>query len=191
MLFRSIARFLLLFTLALIVFLESAVKYQAIRSYENPSHYLSLKRADVFVANPPQWVDTVKQTTLFLKKVLTQDETFFALPYDPIYYFLAGKDSPTRQLIFFDHINIRPEQEKEIIGELEKKKVNFIVLSSRCRNTHEEGLGTFGKTYGLLLSRYLDEKFKAVAVFGNWEDEPAWAWNHGTKIFKRIKPLVH
>jgi len=159
-----------------------------IRHFKQPVYRFKINKTDVFTTNHPLWIMTVHQTTHFLKTQLKKDETFFALPYDPLYYFLTNKESPTRQLIFFDHINIPKEQEISIIAELEKKKVNYVVLSSRC-TAQEHGLGTFGKTYCPLLALYILGNFEPIQAFGDWTNEPGWAWNHGTRIFKRKNAL--
>lgn len=159
-----------------------------VQSYVNsikvPSQYLGVERGKVFLGNQTPWINTVTQTVSYLETNLQRDELFFALPYDPLYYFLADKVSPTRQLIFFDHIKIPPEQEKEILAELEKNKVNWILLSSR-RSATEYGLGTLGKTYCPLIGAYIEQNFTTVAQFGDWVNDPGWAWNHGTRILKR------
>ncbi len=147
--------------------------------------YLALEKGQVFSDNPIRWFDTVKKTTQYLRGQLKDNETFFAVPYDPLYYFLSNKPSPTRQLIFFEHINIPEEQERKIIAELENKNVNTILVSNRARSG-EAGLGTLGETYCPLLGKYIDDHFKEVAAFGDWENHPGWAWNHGVRILGRF-----
>ncbi|MFH1361003.1 MAG: hypothetical protein ABIJ41_08275 [Candidatus Omnitrophota bacterium] len=178
-------------SLFLVIFLFMASlfiydKRQLIKTYKIPAQRLLFKTADVYMANPCDWIMTVKLTTSYLTEHLDKNELFLALPYDPIYYFLTNKESPTRQLIFFDHINIPKEQEQEIIRELEKKNVHYIVLSSRLRSP-APGIGTFGETYCPVLAKYIDENFKVVAQFGNWQEPPIKAWeHHGTRILKRV-----
>ncbi|MDP8267013.1 MAG: hypothetical protein P9M07_08780 [Candidatus Aceula meridiana] len=155
-----------------------------VRYVKQPAYRFKINKTDIFTTNPPEWTSTIRQTTYFLNAQLKNSETFFALPYDPIYYFLTNKKSPTRQLIFFDHINIPKEQEIKIIAELNNKAVNYVVLSNRC-DSKEHGLGTFGKTYCPLLASYIFSNFEPIRTFGDWTNEPGWAWNHGTKIFRR------
>ncbi len=157
----------------------------ALKSVKTSSQYLGTERGKVFLGNQAPWINTVTQTVSFLETNLRKDELFFALPYDPLYYFLTDKVSPTRQLIFFEHIKISPQQEKETITELEKNKVNWILLTSRQHATKEYGLGILGKTYCPLIGEYLERNFTTVAEFGDWVNEPGWAWNHGTRILKR------
>jgi hypothetical protein len=133
------------------------------------------------------WINTANKTSAYLQKHLADDETFFALPYDPLYYYLADKKSPTRQLIFFDHINIPPEQEKDIIADLERRRINYIVLSNRMKSRYEEGMGTLGETYCPLIGKYIEDHFETLETYGEWEQEPLWAWRHGIKILKRVR----
>ena len=79
------------------------------------SQYLSLPRGGIYIANPPSWITTVEQTTEFLNKTLETHELFFALPYDCLYYYLTDKKTPTRQLIFFEHVKILTPQEKTVL----------------------------------------------------------------------------
>ncbi len=139
----------------------------------------------VYLTSQPEWINTVTQTTQFLNAALKPDELFFALPYDGLYYYLTGKPSPTRQLIFFDHIKISPEQEKSIIKELEENKTSYCLVSSRAYARLEYGLGILGQTYCPLIARYINDNFIPVARLGDWTNEPGWAWNHGTLILKR------
>ncbi|MDA2934774.1 hypothetical protein MYX82_10595, partial [Acidobacteria bacterium AH-259-D05] len=155
-----------------------------VREVKKANRYLSHPRAKVYLANRDRWIKTVDETTDFLSRTLKEDELFFALPYDPLYYYLTHKESPTRQLIFFDHINIPEEQERKIISELEQKNVAYILISSR-QNSDEHGLGVFGQTYCPLIAQYIDANFEPIAQFGDWQNPPGWAWNHGTVIFKR------
>ena len=96
---------------------------------KNRKPILSLPRAGIYIINSPAWIITVTETTDFLNKTLKPDELFFALPYDCLYYYLTDRKSPTRQLIFFEHIKIPPEQEKSVIAELEKNHVNYVLIS--------------------------------------------------------------
>ena len=149
------------------------------------SQYLSLPRGGIYIANPPSWITTVEQTTEFLNKTLETHELFFALPYDCLYYYLTDKKTPTRQLIFFEHVKISKTQEKSVIAQLEKNHVNYVLLSSRAFGSHEPGLGFLGTDYCPLIGKYIRDNFVPVARFGDWSHEPGWAWNHGTLILKR------
>ena len=156
-----------------------------IQNQKTPFHYLSMDRGQIYVGNEPQWTDTVNKTTAFLNNHLKKDDLFFALPYDCLYYYLTDKASPTRQLIFFDHIKIQPSQEISVIKELEKNKVNFVLMSNRMIS-NETGLGVFGNTYCPLLGKYIHDNFSLLGhLGGDWTQPPGWANNHGVMILKR------
>jgi hypothetical protein len=149
------------------------------------SQYLSLPRGGVYLMNSPSWITTVKQTTEFLNKTLKPNELFFALPYDCLYYYLTDKKTPTRQLIFFEHIKVPKTQEESVIAQLEKNHVNYVLLSSRAFARQEPGLGFLGTSYCPLIGKYIQDNFVPLTRFGDWSNEPGWAWNHGTFILKR------
>ena len=159
-------------------------KASTVSEAKSADHFLTHPKAEVYLNNSEHWIETVQDTTSFLTENLKEDELFFALPYDPLYYYLAERESPTRQLIFFDHINIPEEQEKKIIAELSDKNVNYVLLSSR-QSSGEQGLGILGQTYCPLIAQYIGENFQQIAQFGDWENPAGWAWNHGTVILKR------
>jgi len=182
--YSKLLKFLVLFLLSILLATQYCEKQKQLNLIKKPQHYLAHKRGQVYLGNSPAWINTVSQTTQFLEQHLKDDELFFALPYDPLYYYLTDRPSPTRQLVFFDFSHIPTEQEKKIIQELESKQVNYIVLSSRLSST-EAGLGTFGVTYCPILYNYILQNFDLVKEFGDWTNPPGWAWNHGTRVYQR------
>ncbi len=167
-----------------VIFLQFVNYVNVIQSKEIPQQLLTLPRGHVTSGNSPEWFATVQKTTEYLVHNVKRDENFFALPYDPLYYYLTDKKSPTRQLIFFEHINIPSEQEMMIIKELEDNHTNWVVLSNRAVSA-ERGLGILGKTYCPIIGQYLAKNFTPVAEFGEWQKPAGWSVNHGTRIFKR------
>ncbi len=168
-----------------IVFSRYTADIDNVRTKKIPEQFLSIEHARITAGNEERWFVTVNQTTDFLKRTVPHDQTFFALPYDPLYYYLTDKTSPTRQLIFFEHINIPKEQEATIIADLERHNVNYVMISNRAIAKTEPGLGVFGTTYCPLLAKYIADHFEPIAQFGDWVNEPGWAWSHGTQVLKR------
>lgn len=167
-----------------VALLATYSSWQRVNDFKNPQHFFGGARGGVYITNDRSWIQTVVLTTKQLNTHFNKDELFLALPYDCLYYYLTGKRSPTRQLIFFDHIHIAPEQEQKIIAELEAVPIHGILVSSR-QSSHEQGLGTLGVNYCPLMTQYIMTNFSPVAKIGDWEHEPGWAWNHGTLIYKR------
>jgi hypothetical protein len=156
-----------------------------IQSQKLPMRYLNMDRGQIYVGNEPEWTDTVNRVTSYLNMHLKNDELFFAMPYDCLYYYLTGRPSPTRQLIFFDHIKIPPQQEVSVIRELEGQNTGFVLMSSRIISP-ETGLGIFGRTYCPILASYIRDKFTPLLrQGGNWGQPPGWANNHGVLLLKR------
>lgn len=139
----------------------------------------------VFTLQTPLWRKTVGDVCDYIEKNTKEDEKIFVVPFDPLYYFLTGRGSATRQLIFFEHKHISEEQEHKTITDLIDKNVNWILISNRAWSD-EPGMGRFGETYCPLLSKYIQENFQVVLTAGDWQNPPGWAWNHGVLILKRI-----
>jgi len=153
-------------------------------AFKNPAYFLSWKRARIYTTMPPDWQSTVSKTLDYLQTHLEEEETFLALPYEPLYYYLLDKKSPHRITFTFDFLRITDEQEQEIITALEQKRVNYILVSNRVVS-NERGLGIFGKTYTHRLAKYIKEHYKAVARFGDWTKPAGWWENHAILILKR------
>lgn len=161
------------------------VNFLTLQQRKTPDTFLNSKNAKIFIGNEPQWTQTVNTVSTFLNENLKPGETFFALPYDDIYYYLTNRPSPTRMLIFFDHIKISQQQEMQIIQELESKNVAYVLLSNRMASP-ETGLGVFGKTYCPIIASYINAKYAPFTRHGgDWEKEPGWGHNHGVIILKK------
>ncbi len=186
--FSQFIKFLLYSSLLFFIFNETLNNIMISRSIQRSAYRFSHDRVKIYLGSSPKHLNTIGQTVNFLNTNLKPGELFFALPYDPLYYFLTNKKSPTWEMIFFDHINIPTEQERSIIAELEQAHVNWILISSRA-NSKEPGMGIFGKTYCPVLGEYVKDHFEKVAQFGDWANPAGWAWNHGTMILKRRVPL--
>jgi hypothetical protein len=159
--------------------------YFSTQAEKHPLRLLQGPHGQVYLGNEPEWTATVNAASAFLTQHLKPGESFLALPYDCIYYYLTNTPSPTRQLIFFDHIKIPREQELSIIRELENKNVAYVLMSNRIASS-ETGLGIFGKTYCPLISAYIGQNYVPTGrQGGNWQEEPGWGHNHGVLILKR------
>ena len=174
----------LAFFLAAVIWTNTQRLHRVIHFFKNPLQHFQIGRNNAYVTNSANWFLTIHQTVYFLNTTLGPKELFFALPYEPLYYFLTEKQSPTKEIEFFTFMNIPPAQEQEIIANLENKKVNYIVLSNRCRSD-EAGLGVFGKDHCPLLARYILENFTVVASFGDWDQPAGWIENHAVRVLKR------
>jgi hypothetical protein len=146
------------------------------------SWYFDHPRAQIFVGDSDEWRRVVLGTERFLESNVSQSESFWALPYDPLYYFLAGRKSPTRQLFVFDQAMIPQEQEEQILADLKKNRVGWVVVSDRAFSSNP-ALGVLGKTHCRELDRFLRQEFIPVARFG--ERQPASGSMDGVVIYRK------
>ena len=154
--------------------------------YKNPAHLLQIGKNRIYTTQDPAWFQTVYEATAFIQQIIPPSDTILVLPLDPLYLFLGERDSATRQLVFFEHFNIPQQQELDVISDMEKNRGNWAIISNRS-DSPEGGMGTFGKDYCPILAKYLEDHFAQVAQFGDWVNPPGWAWNHGVRIFKRVR----
>lgn len=184
-------RFQTQFAIALMAVLVFASNLRLITAQKTPVHFLPGKHAGVYLGSSPEWIQTVETATAFLNKTLKNGERFFALPYDPLYYFLTDRISPTRHLMFFRHNKIAPEQEASVIADIERHHINYVLLGNLYKSkTEARILGTLGETHCLIIGRYLDDHFVPIATFGDWANEPGGLWNHGVRILRRKEPAI-
>jgi len=179
-----IVKILILLTLFLPAFLNIQHDHRIIRFFKKPARLLHVGNNKIYTTQHPGWFTAVTGAVDFIRNNVDPAEKILVLPLDPLYLFLSERDSATRQLVFFDHMNIPEEQERKIISQMEKGGANWAVISSRA-SSWEEGLGVFGETYGLLLAKYLNGRFAPVAQFGDWVNPAGWISNHGVRILKK------
>ena len=160
------------------------------RSSRTPAHLLQRGQNRVYTTQEAVWYVTVGQACDFIAKNVPAGEKLFTMPFDTLYNYLTGRDQPTRQWVYFQHMIIPEEQERQVIQDLEREKVNWVLVSNRAISI-EGGLGLLGRDYCTVLWKYIDKNYQPAARFGQWSSSPSWAWNHGVIIFKRKVPFAH
>lgn len=150
------------------------------------NHFLNVEKLEIYSNNDPSWTSVVWDTTEYLKEHLKEEESFFAFPYDPIYYYLMSKNPPALQTVGFKTSSMPAKVERNLISALENKNVNYFLLSNRAYdNTENEVLGRFGRDYNLMLFKYLHSNFTEIKTYGNWNKRSGWVSNHAVRIYKR------
>jgi len=180
---NKIVRLLLVLTLGFFVLTTHLTYLRQMAVFKNNGKFLNHGRGKLILANDPAWVNTVRAATEYLQTRLKEGETFYAVPYDPLYYFLTGKSAPSRlHSLYIYYGKLQPRQEKEIIAALENQRVNYILISNR----QEAGFGVFGVDYGLALAEYIGRNFKPAAEFGDWRKASEWVNGHAVIILERV-----
>jgi hypothetical protein len=180
----SFIKIIILTTLIFPALWNAVGTHLLIKAFKNPAHLLSVGKNKIYTTQDPAWLKTVTDASNFIKDHVLPADKVLVLPFDSLYLFLSGRESITRQLVFFEHINIAKEQEQKIIADMENGNGNWVVISSRAVST-EGGMGTFGKTYCLVLAKYIAEHFTVVAEYGDLITPGGWGWHHGARILKR------
>lgn len=152
--------------------------------YRAPSSRFRVAGTDLSIGNDPGWVQTVSETVQYLKNHLNPTESFWAIPYDPLYYPLARRSSPTREVNLLN-VFLPPDEQHEIIARLKNNHVALVVQSNRDR---EPGISGINQNNAPILQKYLEDNFVVETQFGNWESRPFWWANHAVRILKRRLP---
>ncbi|MCA9409522.1 MAG: hypothetical protein KC733_12585, partial [Candidatus Omnitrophica bacterium] len=183
--FSPLIKGLCIITLFTVSFYHTCALTRYINGFKHPSTMLNVGKNQIYTSQAPEWFQTVHQTCDFINQHVPANDKILALPHSSLYYFLTNHDGATRQLDFFEHSMIPPEQEQSIITELEQNNLQWIILSNRYRSP-ETDMGFFGETHCKILFKYIEDHFETVTQFGDWNNpNPGWAWNHGVKILKR------
>jgi len=181
--FYHLVRLFLIFFLLLLPFNKIINNVYSVHSQKVETNYLSIGANSIYLSSGTgPWIKTVKETTLFLKNQIPENESFFCLPYCPLYYFLTDKTSPSRILVIY---GISLEQERQVIRDLEDKHVNYVVIENRAYRPDEPRVGVFNKTYAFALAEYIQNNFSEIASFGPWDSYAGWVRNHAVKIYRR------
>ena len=174
-----------LFILYVAVF-DSFRYLNRVEKFKVPEQYIALENGQIYIGNQVEWIRTVEETTRYLESVLEKDETFFALPYEPLYYYLTNRKSPSWHVLMMIGSELNEIQEQQMILTLQDKRIRYVLLSNRYRSK-EPDMGTLGETHLVNLAKYINDHFQTERTFGLWEADPGWNFNHGLKILKRIE----
>jgi hypothetical protein len=82
-------------------------------------------------------------------------------------------------------MNIPEQQELDIIEDLERENVRWIVLSNRAWASEEQGMGVFGETHARRLAAWIEREFEVVREIGPQDEVARWADGHATRIYRR------
>jgi len=154
-------------------------RWHYFESFKNKDHFFNHEKINAYVTSYPRDMRTVLKTADYIEKNIPPNSLFFAFPADALYYFLSGKPSPYRLLYLLRVSNIPPEQEMDLIKNLEKKGVKYIVIDNVCYFGNMWGV--FGKNYCPFFFKYLHKYFSEEASF---DLHPQRFWS-GTVIYKK------
>jgi len=160
------------------------------KNLKKPDFLLKDRFNNIYVFNPPGWLSVIQETTSFLEHNLKKDETFFVIPYGPIYYFLTHRNSPAWQLSFQDYQHITPNEEMQTIQDLMKKNVRWVVVlrEANAKPSEKNKNKNIGSGAPPILMTFIARNYELVASFGDWREGEDWGLRHATAIFRKKLP---
>ena len=150
--------------------------------WRTPERFLDFPHGRVYLGGPFSDVQVLKQGTRFILDHTTGDQKILAIPYDPIFCFLAGRQHLVRELQFLESMPVSDTRQETIIRELQASKASYVVVSNRA-HAKALGVGEFGKTHCQKLAQFLGASYQVVKAFGPWESGPAGLY--AIKLFER------
>jgi hypothetical protein len=101
----------------------------------------------------------------FIDQSKAEGRTVLILPESASLYFFTGTDAPARWYYLHPGV-LGPDEESEFIAEIERQKVDFILLSNR--RTAEYGSDYFGLDYNQRLYRWIEANYEPTGQFGEF-----------------------
>ena len=136
--------------------------------WQVPGRYLDFPNGKVFMGGDMESVNVIQKGSAFIRDHTRPTERILALPYDPLYCFLAGRRHAVRELWFGRAALITPREEAGIIQAVEAQKVPLVILSNQAE-IPGFGFGYFGRTHCQKLAEYLTGHYQEVKTFGSWD----------------------
>jgi hypothetical protein len=105
----------------------------------------------------------------FIEEKKAQGQAVLVLPEANSLYFFTGTDAPARWYQFIPGV-LAPDEEDELIAQLERQHVEFILLSNRY--TGEYGVDYFGLDYNQRVYRWILDHYELQGQFGDFARGP-------------------
>ncbi|MBI3268006.1 MAG: hypothetical protein HYZ53_03220 [Planctomycetes bacterium] len=115
---------------------------------------------------PPENVRTFEQVAAWVERETDPGEEVASLPYAPLYNYLTGRKSPYWLVLPIGEGPLSPEDEAEIVGALETKRVRCVLRTNWVLQTADADPVLFGVNFGNGVAAYLDEKYEVAGCYG-------------------------
>ena len=95
-----------------------------------------------------------------MKEKAALGQSVLSLPEDTSLYFLSGSYCPTRVYLFIPGSVAPGKMTDELIGEIERKRVNYLLWSNRTFS--EYGVTEFGEDFDTEIGDYLKSHYRPI-----------------------------
>jgi hypothetical protein len=130
---------------------------------------LATERGIIFTT--PQKAHAYRAALDFIEQHQQPDASFLSVPEDMSLYFLAGIHCPTRVYQFGPGVLAPGRMTAEIIQEIERKKVRYLIWSNRA--FEEYGAPHFGVDFDQALGGYFAAAYRPIRTIGS-EESGGW-----------------
>jgi hypothetical protein len=125
---------------------------------ENKVH-LKIDKADLYV--PSHEYQVVTEITKFINENTREDDYIFALPFNPIWYFLAERKNPSYYEWILPGVLRKDEEQKKVVRELLARPPKYIIYGEIAIDGREERrFSNYAKTIETHIRKNYDEKMK-------------------------------
>jgi hypothetical protein len=174
---KTVSIFITLILVGFLLF-PLAEKSKIIGKIYNKKQYIAIKdipRAERFIINK-KWYEDLSPAIAFIKNHTGKSERIFVCNNindksyitDVMFYFLAERLPGTRYHELHPGVSTTLPVQKELIKDLEKNDVKYIVIFKGYPNINEPNLSS--KSSGVkLLDNYIEDNFSTVKRFGIYE----------------------
>ncbi len=182
----SLIQIIVSVVICVLIGIQAYQHWKFLEQFKNKAHFFGFKHMNIYVTESPKDIKSMLATAHYIDKNIPPNSLFYTFPHDALYYYLTDHRMPTWLFSFYRIIHVTPEQEMDLIKNLEQRKVEYIVQGSVCYAGYA-WWGKFGVDYGLLFDKYIKKYFQETARFGSWskDSETTYMGGAGTRIFKK------
>jgi hypothetical protein len=109
---------------------------------------------------PKQLAESYKAAIQFMKEKAALGQSVLSVPEDTSLYFLSGTYCPTRVYLFIPGSVAPGKMTVELIGEIERKRVSYLLWSNRTFSEYEAR--EFGTDFDTEIGDYLKSHYRPV-----------------------------
>lgn len=150
------------------------------------SFLISSPRGSIYTA--PLTGEAFVGALAFLNDATAHSEKFVVWPEEAAFYYFTGTIAPSRWYLLTPGILPPGELTSRYLDDLDRQHVKYVALSNR--SAQEYGVPIFGTDYNQQVYRWLEQNFRVIRTFGDYQRvavPPRW-W--AVQIWER-QPVVN
>ena len=146
-----------------------------------PERRLETPRGSIYI--PEHQIEPYLGMIAFMQDAARKGRTVVVMPEDVSLYFFSGVDCPVRVIQIPPYILDPGQQTTDYINELDAKRINYILLTSR--HTPEYRVPFFGRNYNQRIMEYILQHYRHVKTIGVYSLNLTYP-QYGAVVYERI-----